>query len=161
MILMTFEICLYTIWPASYPWMLILLTPIITHQDALEGSKITRCDWSLLLPKNVPDCLLSLQTMCPKVQPDEVVNPYVRDNYGVDVVMVTGGSTTEPKFWESCFFWTVLGILLNIPSLTKCTFTALCLWPQMGQDYGKGSLKIRMTLPVTRIRMMVWVTLME
>lgn len=38
--------------------------------EALGGSKITRYDWSLLLPKNVPDCLLSLQTMCPKIQPD-------------------------------------------------------------------------------------------
>lgn len=65
--------------------------------EALGGSKITRYDWSLLLPKECARLLLSLKPCAQRYSQTSGVI-YVRDNYGVDVVMVTGGSSTEANF---------------------------------------------------------------
>lgn len=47
----------------------------------------------------MPDFLLSLQTTVPKVQPELVVNPYVRDNYRIDVVVIIEvGNKGLPNF---------------------------------------------------------------
>lgn len=62
-ILMIFEICLNI-----HNITCIISMNVLNYWllDALGGSTITKCDWGLLLPENVPDCLLPLQTMCPK-----------------------------------------------------------------------------------------------
>lgn len=66
----------------------MVLTPIIAHQDALGGSTITKCDWSLLLPEHVPDFLLSLQTMSPKCGQTRWLIPMPQINYRVDVMVI-------------------------------------------------------------------------